>query len=300
MRILICVSGNAEDYRFETTQVFVWEQIEAVCRRHPEVAYRVFAVRESGIRGYLRQRRLLMAAIRDFRPDIIHAHCGHIGALAVLQRKVPVVTTFHGSDINQKGMRPVSVFASLFSRVSVFVARGLADRLPLKGRRHVILPCGVDRSIFFPAGISSDKPYVLFSSAFDNPVKNAPLARRVMAHFPELELREIKGKTRQEVADLINGAQLVLMTSFSEGSPQIIKEALCCGQRIVSVRVGDVAERLQGLRGCRVCDADEAALSEAIRAVLQEEKPSGDAGRAYDNDIISEKLFTLYQNLQKR
>ncbi|MBO4263618.1 MAG: hypothetical protein J5871_02935 [Bacteroidales bacterium] len=70
-------------------------------------------------------------------------------------------------------------------------------------------------------------------------------------------------------------------------------------QRIVSVRVGDVAERLQGLRGCRVCDADETALADAICAVLREERPSGDTSISLDNDIVADAIYQLYKTVSK-
>jgi teichuronic acid biosynthesis glycosyltransferase TuaC len=44
----------------------------------------------------------------------------------------------------------------------------------------------------------------------------------------------------------------VLLTSLHEGSPNIIKEALACNRPVVSLDVGDVRERIQGIDGCYV------------------------------------------------
>jgi hypothetical protein len=40
------------------------------------------------------------------------------------------------------------------------------------------------------------------------------------------------------------------MTSFSEGSPKIIKEALHCNCRIISIDVEDVKVRIQNVEKC--------------------------------------------------
>ena len=309
MKVLICVSGNAANYSFERTQVFVYEQIEAVKRIDETAEYAVFAVRQKGPKGYLAEVKRLKQLIMEYRPAIVHAHCGPVGAMAVLQRRVPVITTFHGSDVNNPKIRVLSIFVSLFSRCSIFVSEGLKAKMPVRGRHSVVLPCGVDTDIFHPRsleeckermGIPMDEKYVLFASAFDNAIKNAPLAQQVMSHFPQLRLREIKNRSREEVAFLIGGAELVLMTSHSEGSPQIIKEAVACGQKVVSVDVGDVKEQLAGLEDCAVVASDEKELVDAVAKVLDTpHRDSSVVPERFDNRCIAVKLNEIYKKINK-
>ena len=307
MKILVCVSGNAPGYTFERTQVFVYEQIESVKRLDSSMDYRVFPIVGKGIKGYLASLKELKRVIKEYQPDIVHAHCGHVGAQAVLQRRVPVVTTFHGSDVNSRKMRPIASFASLLSCESFFVSKKLMKTLCIKGRHNSIIPCGVDRGIFHPRDkedckkqLGIDKNYILFASDFENSVKNPTLAKAVATHFPDLELREIKNRSREEVSQLINGAELVLMTSFTEGSPQIIKETIACGQRVVSVDVGDVKEQIEGLRNCRVCDADETKLMVAVREVLNEPVESGKVADKYDIGLIAKTILNKYYTIIQR
>ena len=304
MRILICVSGNAPDFKFEYNQVFVFEQIESVCKLDPTVDYRVFPIVGKGIKGYLSSLKKLRQTIKDFKPDIIHAHCGQVGALAVLQRSIPVITTFHGSDINLPKIKPISSFASLFSRCSVFISNKLKNQLRIRGKDCLVIPCGVDKSVFFPMdkedskkrlGLDPRQNYILFASDFNNSIKNPALAKAVAAHFPQVNLLEIKGRTRNEVAWLINGAELVLMTSHSEGSPQIIKEAVACGQQIVTVDVGDVREQLEGLPGCYVCSHDEQELVDAVRKVLASERVPYDAVDRFNSITIAQTILNKYR-----
>ena len=304
MRILVCVSGNASGYTFERTQVFVYEQIQSVKRLDASVDYQVFPVVGKGVKGYLASLKQLKGVIKEYQPDIVHAHCGHVGALAVLQHSVPVITTFHGSDVNEPKMRPVASFASLLSVESFFVSKMLMQKLPIKGRHKSVIPCGVDRHIFHPRDkeeckkqLGIEKDYILFASDFENRIKNPALAKTVATHFPDLELREIKNRSREEVSQLINGAELLLMTSFSEGSPQIIKEAIACGQRVVSVDVGDVKEQTEGLRNCRVCEADEMKLVAAVKEVLDEPSASGEASGKYDMESIAKTILDKYKTI---
>lgn len=309
MRILICVSGNAPNFRFEYNQVFVYEQIESVRKLDPSVEYRVFTVVGKGIKGYLSSLNILKRAIKEYKPDIIHAHCGQIGALAVFQRTVPVITTFHGSDVNNRKIRPLSSFASIFSSCSFFVSNKLKDTLKIKGRDSLVIPCGVDYDIFRPMdkddckkrlGLDPARKYILFVSDFNNSIKNPALAKAVASHFPQVGLLEIKGRSRNEVAWLINGAELVLMTSHSEGSPQIIKEAVACGQRIVTVDVGDVREQLEGLPGCRICTPDESQLVDAVRGVLESDRIPYEAGNRFNSATIARTVLDKYNMVSKK
>ena len=72
--------------------------------------------------------------------------------------------------------------------------------------------------------LSHDKKYVLFAGAYDNAVKNAALAKESVALLHEdVELLELKGYAREEVTLLMCAADAFLMTSFTEGSPLVIK-----------------------------------------------------------------------------
>jgi glycosyltransferase involved in cell wall biosynthesis len=80
---------------------------------------------------------------------------------------------------------------------------------------------------------------------------------------------ELKGKTRSEVALMLNAADAALMTSFTEGSPQFIKEAMACGAPIVSTPVGDVPELCKGLEGHFVVDYTAEEIKQALRKAIQ-------------------------------
>ena len=89
-----------------------------------------------------------------------------------------------------------------------------------------------------------------------------------MAKQP-LIFQELRGFTRAEVTRWMCAANCLLMTSKTEGSPQVVKEAMACGCPIVSVDVGDVAERTSGVEGCYVVPTREPKdIAEALRKAL--------------------------------
>ena len=152
-----------------------------------------------------------------------------------------------------------------------------------------------------------DKKYVLFAGAFDNQVKNAPLAKEAVALLQDekLELLELKGYSREEVTLLMCAADAFLMTSFTEGSPQVIKETLSCGCPIVSVDVGDVKERVDGVAGCFVANTREPKeLAELIQKALSfEGKTKGREkiiADGLDNRQVAEKLVRIYEKILER
>ena len=115
MRILIVASIKKTYYA-----PFIIEQANSIIALGHTIEY--FGVNGSGINGYLKNLSSLKNKIKQFKPDIIHAHYGLSGLLACLQRSVPVVVTYHGSDINVKSVRVFSKIAMCLSAFNIFVS----------------------------------------------------------------------------------------------------------------------------------------------------------------------------------
>lgn len=307
MRILIVASYNKK--RFAP---FILEQAEALKRHGCEIDY--LGLQGKGIKGYLKNLPALKRKIREVQPDVIHAHYGLSGLLANLQQRIPVVTTYHGSDINEKKALRFSKMAMLLSAWNIFVSRKTLDIAKPK-KHYSLLPCGIDlceaqlteKSVARQKmKLDEKKKYVLFAGAFDNAVKNAPLAKETVALMQKdnLELLELKGYSREEVTLLMCAADAFLMTSFSEGSPQVIKEAMACGCPIVSVDVGDVKERVEGVEGCYVASTREPQELEDLlqKAFDFQGKTKGREkmiAEGLDNSQVADKLMSLYNIVVK-
>ena len=305
LKILIVASFNRG--RFAP---FIIEQAEALKDEGCEVEW--FGLQGKGAFGYLHNLSLLKKKILSFHPDVVHAHYGLSGLLANMQRKVPVVVTYHGSDINEPQVLRFSKMTMRLSAWNVFVSRKTLEIAKPK-RDYSMIPCGIDLSSLKltekrrareQMRLEIGKRYILFAGAFDNEVKNAPLAQEAMALMDndEVELLELNGYTRDEVTLLMCAVDAFLMTSISEGSPQVIKEALACGCPIVSVDVGDVKERTEGVDGCYVSSSREAKeLAELLQKALSfEGKTKGREkmiADGLDNRIVARQLLEIYRKV---
>lgn len=305
MRILVVASFNKGIFA-----PFIVEQTEALKRQGCEVGY--FGLQGKGLKGYLQNLPQLKRTIEECKPDAVHAHYGLSGLFANLQRRVPVVTTYHGSDINDKRVLPFSKMAMRLSAWNIFVSRKTMEMVHSE-QKCTLLPCGIDLSkaqltsrneARQKMGLNLDKRYVLFAGAFDNAVKNAPLAKETVASLrdDQVELLELKGYSRDEVTSLMCAANALLMTSYNEGSPQVVKEAMASGCPVVSVDVGDVKERVEGVEGCYVAQTREAKeLAEGLaKAIAFEGKTRGREriiADGLDNVRIADQLLEIYNSV---
>jgi len=302
MKILIVCSTNSG-----SMAPFILEQGEALVGLGVLVDY--YPIQGKGMAGYLKNYRHLLAKINEFNPDIIHAHYGLSGLLANLQRKVPVVTTYHGSDINNARIFPFSRLCMMLSAHNIFVSPTNKVKSGLT-RNHSLIPCGVDVSLFTPvskeyarkeSGLEMASNYILFAGAFQNKVKNAALAQAAVAKLPTVSLLELTGYSREQVALLMNAVDMVLLTSFTEGSPQFIKEAMACNCPVVSVPVGDVPEMLHGVDGCFIVPFDPDSIAEKIHMVLESGKRTD--GRKsiielkLDSESVARRIAEVYNSI---
>ena len=231
--------------------------------------------------NYLRAIRQVRSTVARDEVDLVHAHYGLTGAIALAQRRVPVVTTLHGSDYTGE--------VSWHSYVSwVVVRRSTPIFVSVEGARLLhcsrgaIIPVGVDTELFTPReraearralGWAINRRYVLFPGARRDPGKRADLfdaaLREARRHAPGLEGVSLDGFSRREVALAMNASDVMLMTSDREGSPLTVKESLACMTPVVSVAVGDVPELVAGLPGCAIAPREPTALAQAVLIPLR-------------------------------
>lgn len=302
MRILIVASLNKGFYA-----PFILEQADSLENIGHEILF--FGIEGQGVLGYLKNVPKLMRVIKRFDPQIVHAHYGLSGLLANMQRKVPVVSTFHGSDINNKSVLLFSKLAMFLSSYNIFVSQKNVD-IAVPKKHFQLLPCGINSLNFqlldkqearSRLKLLPSKKYVLFSGSFSNKVKNSDLAQRAVHLLNEVELIELKAYTREEVNLLMNAVDATLMTSFTEGSPQFVKEAMVCGCPIVSVDVGDVAELTKAVAGCWIANYDAANLAAKLTEAFQFEGRTLGRQRilelGLENKTIAKKIDSIYNEI---
>lgn len=315
MRVLIVCSYKPQ--LPEGCVPFVREQVEALRAQGCECEY--YHVKGKGMVGYLRGIPGLRKKIREWKPDVVHAHYGLAGLLAGLAAvgtRVPVVVTYHGCDINDKKTRPFSQMAMRLAAWNIFVSKrqmvnayGTEERAA-KATKQCLVPCGINTKLF-DAGQADEAWFdakfgkgvkVLFASDYGQAVKDPELAKAAIALLNDVELVELKGYTREQVVTLMHKCKALLLTSIREGSPQVVKEALACGCPVVSVDVGDVAERVEGLEGCYVVKSREPKdIAEALKKAIAFGRTKGRErllADGLDNEQIAKQLIEIYKKVQ--
>jgi teichuronic acid biosynthesis glycosyltransferase TuaC len=321
MRVLFVIPGEAAG----CSMIFARRLMESLMMQGVEVHAFFLRSRTSPvilIREWLRIRK----DIARVRPSIVHAHFGSVTALfaALSAGRLPLVITYRGGDLNPAHgslrQRVRSLLAHVLSQAAalratkvVCVSRQLRQRLWWRRGRAVILPSGVDPTVFFPEprgsvrrrlGWLEEQPVAVFNAGHDPQVKRLDLALQAVdaarQRVPELRLEVLDGRVEpSEVPARMNAADCLLVTSDSEGSPTVVQEALACGLPIVSVEVGDVVERLTGVEHTRVVERSACALGEALADLASE--PRRTDGRSkigeFATPVIAARLRLLYEEL---
>jgi teichuronic acid biosynthesis glycosyltransferase TuaC len=259
---------------------------------------------------YLHALTALRQTIAAAPPDVIHAHYGLSGAIASLQRRVPVITTFHGSDTGYVPWQGRISWAVARLTTPIFVCAEGANRLGVRGAP--VIPCGVDVSRFRPIeravarkllGWDESPHYVLLPGSRQQPVKGANLFDAVIERV-RLEVGDVVGVSLEhmppsKVPLFMNAADVTLMTSESEGSPVTIKESLACLTPVVSVPVGDVPQLIASLPGCTVASRDPESLARGVIVAMGAGRSPALRQRAamYALSRVAERVAALYESI---
>lgn len=319
MKILVITNmypGRNPAYPYAGT--FVAEQVRDLSR-HANVDVEVI----EGFRGpqwYLKGFfRAWTACVRGGH-DVIHVHYGLTAAFlpllppAVRRR---VVVTLHGGDILAKQGLPVQVAITRRVLDCAAVVVGVSDEIAQAARPHAraveVLPCGVDDQFFSPEPPGCGNPAtpvrLIFPGDPARAVKNHPLFESIVAawreHFGAVEVVVLHHMEREQVRDAMRQASALVLTSLSEGSPQVVKEALACDLAVLASDVGDVRQLLGQTPGTGVFRLNESAgqIAAQLRDCIDEarctpgERRRRIRQRGLGGDQIAQQLGLIYARL---
>ena len=227
---------------------FVKEQVESLRELYPDMVIDVRLIEGERPRwAYLKEIILLPIAVRRGKYDVVHAHFG-LALISTLFVGKPIVVTFHGSDLLVSPTKYISrILARRASKVIV-VAEGLRRVLGY----GELVPCGIDTKKFsLPSSYAkvgypkkANRLKVLFPSDPKRKIKDYNLYCKTCIELErcgyDVERVHLVNIDRQNVHNIFWESDLMLLTSLSEGSPTVIKEAIAAKLPFVSVDVGDV------------------------------------------------------------
>lgn len=241
--------------------------------------------------------RALRAAARD--ADLVHVHW-LAGALVARFAGKPFVVTLHGTpsagrfeDLKLAARRPGLVrFLLRPARSVICVSQPLAD---------AIEACGIETARFIPNGVElqqrdsgeADEPYVLYAGrlAPEKGIRELVEATAGMnlVVAGDGPLRELVPAARgfvphDELVRLYEQAAVVVCSSYGEGLPLCVIEAMAYGRPVVATTVGGIPQLVDdGKTGFLVPPGDAQALRAALERVLADRdarRRMGRAGRA--------------------
>lgn len=296
MKVLFVASGNG---KVNGVNSFINVQMESL--RAAGVDMRLYTVNGHGAIGYLKNVPTLRKLIREWQPDIVHAHytiCGYLAAIACI-----------GIRYRHAEIKKPKVFLSILGsfhwgtearrRLVRFCIHHVWDGVLVKAQRTAdelnvnvsVVPNGINLEQFtiIPkekarkmVGMKDDTKYVMFIT---NPKwvyhKNYPLAKAAIQlinddirwkqenGIGEIELKVVFGVPHNDVIAYMCGGDVVLMTSNVEGSPNVIKEAMACNCPIVSTDVGDVSWLLDSVSGSYMAwEKTPDCVAEAVKKAI--------------------------------
>ena len=323
MRVL-WVTALWPDERLPQRGSFIYSQAQSLQRLGVELDV-------VSIKGYVRQSDYLRAVgtvrrkLGSSHYDVVHAHYGHCGVVGRLQVGTPLVLSYCGSDLlgtptkhgsaslNRTSLVLAAGFARLahLCRATITKSEQMAERLPVSCRkRNHVIPNGVDLSRFAPMsrqearrrlGWSHTRPNVLFVGNPQLPRKNFALAELVceeLARRARPVCLRIGWNVRPaEMPTWLSAADALLFPSFSEGSPNTIKEAMAIELPIVSAPVGDVPERLAGVAGTYIVERDPQLMADALMGALEHDRAEGarEAVAKLSAERVAQQVLAVYR-----
>jgi glycosyltransferase involved in cell wall biosynthesis len=303
---------------FVARQVHALEQAGVRC----DVLYlRGYLAKRNYLVGMLRFARLTLSARRRYR--LVHVHGGEMALAARFFCKRPMVVTYHGDDVlgyrgDDGPIRVPSRLRSLVirSHANLFTAtvtqsQEMHGRLSRRVREtDTVIPCGIDADEFAPIdrqvarqqlGWAETERIVLFAATRPyEPRKRIDLARSAIAHA-ESRVGSVRLAIAEDQAPgsmplMMNAADCLLLTSMSEGSPVVVKEAIMCNLPVVATDVADVREMLEGVSPSVVSRHDPAELGAALASVLSPPRRSNGREQrpGLAQSVTVRKLLTVY------
>lgn len=259
------------------------------------------------IEGYKSQLNYLKAIFelrrrcRETSYDLVHAHYGLSGLVARAQFRYPVIVSYCGDDLyghadaRGKPTRTSLFWVALHKLLARFVdatiVKSAAMNRLLPRPTAAVIPNGVDLDVFKPLdqaacrqrlGLSSDATYVLFPYSPQRPRKNFAAVRAAVELINQrtpqpgrrLEMLVVEGVPNTEIPVYMNAADVLVLASCWEGSPNVVKEAMACNLRVVATDVGDVRTLFGTTPGYAICEPTAESIADRVQQVLLAPRPT--------------------------
>jgi len=304
LKVLFVSSGNSKS----GISPIILAQGESLKKSGIELKY--YTIKGKGFLGYAKNIIRLRKFLKNNNFDLIHSHFFLSSIVATLSNPKKLVVSLMGSDVYTSSVW--NFFIKLFNnRWDTTIVKTERMKEILGMNMLNVIPNGVNLEPFYPIGKKTareklgwnKKKYILFASGTGRPEKNYELARKAveLLNDTDVELVTLQDIQHEKIVYYLNAADVLLMTSKYEGSPNIIKEAMACNCPIVSTQVGDVKEIIGDTAGCFITSFDPNDVTEKINRALDFGKRTSGRERiiklGLDSETIAKKIIGVYKEV---
>lgn len=324
MKVLFVLSGNSRFH--QKMPAFIQTQADSLVEAGIELGF--YQIHGRGVLGYLNNIHPLRNQLKTQQWDVIHAHYGFCGVVAALaRRKEKLVVSFMGEtellpdpdDKYNPFLRTMLLLHRVFARYVfdfiIFKSENLARILKGVSHKMNIVPNGVNLNVFKPIDQQQAREFlnldfkqkiILWIGSPGRKVKGYALAvetvERVKHNYQDVCLLSINNVANHLLPYYYNAADVFLLSSSSEGSPNVVKEAMACNCPVVATDVGDVAWLLNDTSvGAIAHSFDPDVLGNLILAYLNQDQRSNGYNRicelGLEASAIAQRLLAIYHQL---
>ncbi len=301
VNILFVSSGNSKN----GISPLVFNQGNSLIQLGHYVTF--FTIKGKGMKGYIKHIFILRNFIKNNSYDVIHAHYSLSAIVTALAGGKPLVVSLMGSDVKASPLLKylIKVFNFLFWRKVIVKSQDMKTSCNIESA--YVIPNGVNFTKFKEysknesikiTGWDKNKQHILFAANPNRKEKNYQLANDAfkLLNTKNVELHVLVDIPHEQMPAYFNAADVIILTSLWEGSPNVIKEAMACNCKIVAVNVGDIKETIGDTDGCYVTNFDKREIAICLKKALEyTDKPNGRAHIAHlDSEIIAKKLTNIY------
>jgi len=315
--VKILIASNmypGRDPSFDYKGIFVKEQVDGL-RKTTGVSVDVHIIDgHKGLMAYALGSFVLLFKVLFGKYDVIHCHYGLAAMFTLLipfKRWKNVILTLHGGDILiEQGKRTqVAITKQILKRVGFVITLNdeMNEIVARYTNRYQILVCGADGDLFYGSYTHKKITTFLFPGKPDREVKNYPLFLAIVKAYEdegnEAKVIVLDGFTRDEMASTFRKGSLLLMTSYSEGSPQVVKEALLSDLPILSSDVGDVRDVIGNTPGTLVYgDISSTVIAQKINNLLSNalSTPGARRTRIVESGLEQQRVITKLSKVYEK
>lgn len=297
--------------------IFVKEQVESL--RAEGVECDVFfsnGKEEGGMKAHRASIKKVRRLLKENHYDVIHCHHSISGLILLLAgctfRNKCVLSYQNDPSREFGGMQLFRLLYAAFDKVIIKNTTELLNK-----RKAVYLPNGTNAEFFKPMdknkckeklGWDKNLHYILYMDSN----KGTRTQKRHDRYLEVLELLkqsfdnivsiELSNTPREQIPTYMNACDLHLMTSDFEGSPNSVKECLCCNTPVVCTPVGNVPDMMGDIPGCYVTNSfTTEELADCVKKVLTSKEAFNGRelflAKGYGIETVAKKLKSLYEGL---